>query len=554
CEQKMGGFSAMQSVQMPTRSISLPSRLNPNSDKAEAELNKLRTWEYSCVISTTNPLGAEAIQTGLLRLAELFNCIEELIHSPCAQKSLHQQQHLNLVEEALDGSVVFLDVCSTARDLFLTLKEHVRDLQSAMRRKGKDSSSVETHVHAYLSFRKKAKKDIMKSIRSLKKMEANARTSEIDDLPYVIKVIREASSMAVSILKCLMMFLSAPEMKTGSGWSLISKLMHSGLLASDKGQKVFSEVGSVDLALCSIQGQLRKADAKKIDVQEVQRRLEMLDASINGFEPKSISLPSRSHPSTVRIEEELSKLRTWEATSTSSSSGSICNGLSGLEDLYSCLGDVLSMGSTQQVLSCAQNEKCVEELLEGSVKLLDVCSTTRDVLLQFKERVQALQSAVRRRKGDSSISSDVSQYASFTKKMRKDAKKMIGALKQMNTKVGTCILQDQDSDHLSAVIRVLREVSVMSSSIFQSLLLFLSAPKSKQSRWSLVSRLMHNGVVACEENLNELESVDAALPELCHLEKMQTTQKKLKALEISIEDFETRLEQLSFEHNVSIER
>ncbi|KAJ6305175.1 hypothetical protein OIU78_020672 [Salix suchowensis] len=70
--------------------------------------------------------------------------------------------------------------------------------------------------------------------------------------------------------------------RNAGGWSMISKLTRVGMLASDKGQKTFNEVGNVDIALCSIQGQVRKKDAK-VDVQEVQRRLEKLDECINGF-------------------------------------------------------------------------------------------------------------------------------------------------------------------------------------------------------------------------------------------------------------------------------
>ncbi|KAJ4847806.1 hypothetical protein Tsubulata_046503, partial [Turnera subulata] len=105
-------------------------------------------------------------------------------------------------------------------------------------------------------------------------------------------------------------------------------------------------------------------------------------------------------------------------------------------------------------------------------------------------------------------------------------------------------LVDPDHSH-PAVTQVLKEVSVFSSSIFQSLLLFLSATtsKSKQSGWSLVSRLMHRGVVACEErqaDVNELDIIDAALTE--ESEKMEIALKRLEALEISVEDLDNRLE------------
>lgn len=271
----------------------------------------------------------------------------------------------------------------------------------------------------------------------------------------------------------------------------------------------------------------------------------------SNYPVRSVSLPSRSHPSTIKTEEELSKLKIWEEEEESSrlaSAESICKSLSGLEDLYICIDDLLNMASTQQVLSQNQNQhqKCIDELLDGSVKLLDICGITRDSMLQIKERVQALHSMARRRKGDSSIENTIASYTCFRKKMNKDAKKFIATLKQMDNKlVGVSPLVDQNH-HLSAVIRVLREVNAVTSSIFQSLLLFLSASgtRPKQSRWSLVSKLMHKGSVSCEEKkqeiVNELESVDVAL----RGGKMQHVQTSLKELEGSIEGLEKILENL----------
>lgn len=267
---------------------------------------------------------------------------------------------------------------------------------------------------------------------------------------------------------------------------------------------------------------------------------------------RSISLPSRSHPSTINTEEELSKLKIWEELVESSrlaSAESICKSLSGLEDLYICIDDLLNMGSTQQVLSQNQHQECIDELLDGSVKLLDICGITRDTVLQIKECVQALHSMARRRKGGSSIENSIASYTCFRRKMNKDAKKFIATLKQMENKLlGVSPLVDQNH-HLSAVIRVLREVNAVTSSIFQSLLLFLSASasKPKQSRWSLVSKLMHKGAVSCEEKkqeiVNELASVDVAL--CSHdMGKIQHVQTSLKELEGSIEGLEKNLENL----------
>ncbi|QCD82131.1 hypothetical protein DEO72_LG2g2465 [Vigna unguiculata] len=268
----------------------------------------------------------------------------------------------------------------------------------------------------------------------------------------------------------------------------------------------------------------------------------------NKYQVRSISLPSRSHPSTIRVEEELSKLKTWEGTFTFTSE-SIHTGLSMLQDLYLSLDDLLSMPSTQQVISHHKGDKCVEEVLDGSMRILDICGITKDTMLQIKENVQALHSSLRRRKGESSVETSVGEYKLFTKKMKKNANKMITSLKQMDSRFGVSPLLDLDH-HLAAVIRVVREVIVINLLIFQFILSFLtvSSTNSKATKWLVVAKLMQKGVKAWEDNnnVNELQCVEVALSSLLiegtNDEKMQVAQEKLEALKNGIERIENSLE------------
>jgi len=265
------------------------------------------------------------------------------------------------------------------------------------------------------------------------------------------------------------------------------------------------------------------------------------------FHVRSNSFPTGSHPSISRVEEELNKLKTWEDTSTSTSN-SIATGFSLLSDLHVCLEDILNMASTQKLLSNHQGEKCIQELLAGSVRILDICDITRDNMLQIKENVQALHSALRRRKGDSSIERIVAEYNFFSKKMKKNAKKLMTCLKQMESKFGVSPVLDKDQQ-LVSLVRVLREVIAMNMSIFRSLLAFLTvpAPKSKPTKW--LSKLMQKGVITCEENTensNELQCVEASLSSLLsegsNVGKMEAATERLEALENGIENIENGLE------------
>ncbi|XP_024036151.1 uncharacterized protein LOC18036235 [Citrus clementina] len=248
----MASTSAVQIMQVPQRSISLPAsaRLHPNVLKVEGELNKFKTWESSFSSSSS-------IQNGLTGLAELYNCIEELIQSPCTQKALRNQQHKKLVEEALDTSIGLLDACSNARELILMMKEQAQDVQSALRRRVGDSS-MDSNVHAYISFRRKSKKNIAKCLRALKKAESNGIKSSSDMLDGNDQHL----SMVINVLRKLMP------------------------VASKGGQEIFNEVGNVDAALFLLHGQILKNNDAKFDVQIAHRRLETLGSCIKGVDSR----------------------------------------------------------------------------------------------------------------------------------------------------------------------------------------------------------------------------------------------------------------------------
>ncbi|KAI6700220.1 hypothetical protein NL676_014544 [Syzygium grande] len=273
----MANSSFMEGVHLPLRSISLPSRLPSNSLKIVAELSMLKASESS--------LRAKTIRANMARLAELYVSIEELIGSPLTQQAILRDRNGKAMQKALDESIMSLDTCWFVRDLMARMKDEVQDLWSAIRRKGGINSSIESHAKGFMSFRKKAKRDIAKYLVQFKTLEGrNPNNSSKflnsdDHIVMVVEVLKEINLITISILKSLLIFASPT--KTG-GWSLASRMM----LSSEKGvKKVLNEVERVDCTVSSIREQAtRKADAGSEALMVAQERLETLEHCMEGLE------------------------------------------------------------------------------------------------------------------------------------------------------------------------------------------------------------------------------------------------------------------------------
>ncbi|MFS8016689.1 hypothetical protein Hanom_Chr15g01371501 [Helianthus anomalus] len=213
---------------------------------------------------------------------------------------------------------------------------------------------------------------------------------------------------------------------------------------------------------------------------------------------RSISLPSRSHPSTLQVEEQLVKFKTWETSvSCISDAETIYHGLTNLGRLYTCVDDLLSLPLTRQALSHHQyDEKVVHELEDRSMRLLDICGSFRDIFSQVKAHVRDVQSALRRKGDLNHLNTD----ASFLKKLIKDAKKSVAEFNQIDHAYSAKPLDIVP--HLALVIQVLREVSEVSISVFRTLLSYLPKSISKPkptTKWFTVSKYIKKGPTECKD-------------------------------------------------------
>ncbi|KAL0351646.1 UNVERIFIED_CONTAM: hypothetical protein Scaly_1553300 [Sesamum calycinum] len=88
-------------------------------------------------------------------------------------------------------------------------------------------------------------------------------------------------------------------------------------------------------------------------------------------------------------------------------------------------------------------ETWINELLEGSLRLVDLCGFSRDVVRLSKECIQDLESSVRRHKGETATS-DMNAYVASRKKINKMVNKCIKNLKSFNQ--NSTAVPDKDCD------------------------------------------------------------------------------------------------------------
>ncbi|KAH7851189.1 hypothetical protein Vadar_008386 [Vaccinium darrowii] len=215
--------------------------------------------------------------------------------------------------------------------------------------------------------------------------------------------------------------------------------------------------------------------------------------SKSNYHARSVSLPSRLHPLIPHVDESLR--------------------LSGLQNMFDRLDDLLLLPHTQQAFAQQRHEIWVEEVLEKYLGLLDICSAAKDVSIQTKQDVQSLLSVFRRRRD----TNDFSAYLTSRKKAKKVIQKSLKDLKSIKSK-STKIAFDKNHE-IFEIVSLLNEVEAATIMVFESLLSYIAGSKmeSRGSVFSLVSKLTNRKKVSSKEeetNTNPFQEIDASLHSL----------------------------------------
>ncbi|XP_073020914.1 uncharacterized protein [Primulina eburnea] len=181
--------------------------------------------------------------------------------------------------------------------------------------------------------------------------------------------------------------------------------------------------------------------------------------------------------------------------------------LASLVDLNEEVKNLVRITSIQQVLSHDQCGTWINEILEGSLGLVDLCGFSREVVCSMKEYIQDLESFIR-----------------------------------------TSL---EDNNNLQALMIVMKRAEAISFSVLILVLLSLSGAngRSKPRRWPLLSKFTQTNPIFSEtdrecgsKDLFDLH-VGASMKCMDNV-TVQSILKKLKDSEMTIHEFEDGLESL----------
>ncbi|XP_021857749.2 uncharacterized protein [Spinacia oleracea] len=227
-----------------------------------------------------------------------------------------------------------------------------------------------------------------------------------------------------------------------------------------------------------------------------------------------------------------------------------CPNFTDLSDLHKCANDLLHSPHIQQALHHHHHHQqqqqqqheamsSVREISDASLKMLDLCGTTREFHLLIKQHLQDLQHTLRRAKIEEfDFDAHILVHNVYRKKLKKKVSKCLRNTKGFKSKYFTSDLSLLDHS-LIVVVHVLREVRGATISTLESLLSLVILPtnipriNSGQSS-SFSSKLRR---INCRRLLERCDSMDVVVAS----KRLEEVASAMEELEVELESIIRRL-------------
>ncbi|MFS7994012.1 hypothetical protein Hanom_Chr12g01100851 [Helianthus anomalus] len=212
-----------------------------------------------------------------------------------------------------------------------------------------------------------------------------------------------------------------------------------------------------------------------------------------------------------------------------------------LRDLHDTVNNLLRSSDIKGILSHhKQDQEWIQRVSESSLKMLDSCGNTKEILCLVKGHIQQLRTTFHRASlGETE--KKLSEYCFQRKELRKQMLKRLKSLKQAkNTTTGGCGGQDTPvDDNLIVVANVLKEVRETIVILLESIMLLMSMPNPNPKTEKKMMMMKCNGIFTVKAKFTRLNSLSPW--EDCDTQALQSAIERLEAVESAMEDLEVEL-------------